>query len=425
MICGFLMIGNAVAESIYMRAHIIQSEARGRAVSRCDQVVETVQYPDKTSDEPAREIMREQGISVSWTGGCAGGKRDGRGVLTIRTQDSIGTVSTEQLEGAFIKGRQLGLWCITRYELSINGQPYRTLNPTFDLTGCVVHAPGAPKDKFRKLVDGRWKMFAHDGAPVEPQVFLAAGTLETLSANALAGATGATVAKTKVVAQSQTLDGLVRGAKIELQSSPTPILLKGKRVAVVLSSQTIAELERFKRERQALIDASVGIQGKEAQAARARFIAASNPDRLLTIVAKALRKHARDVQPLDDLASLKESGFDYALVVDWKSLTRFDLLGKYDSFPGGDADDMGAGTVPTLAGESLSGILINPDLKAVQLYTTKPNIRNKFKHTYRPDDEDEEYISNLRSFFEAAWGENVDDLGSTGEYFDERLKAEY
>ncbi len=420
VVCGLSLTGHVAAQT-GKPYFVILNEARVRAIHLCGPATEAVQYSRMTMTEPAREAMGEMVITVSWTGGCADGKRDGVGVLNLRDQrsfDSGVSVKTEQLEGAFIQGRQIGLWCTTQYQFSIDGVPRREL----DYTGCRVYAPGAPAGQFRKLADGRWQRI-NNGVSVEPPVFLAAGTLETLSAEALAGATGATVAKTKVVMQSQALDGLVRGAKIELQSSAAPISLKGKRVAVVLSSQTIAELERFKRERQALISASASIEGKNAQNYRARFIAASNPDRLLAIVAKAVLKHAREVLPADDFADLQKGGFDYALVVHWKSLTRFDLLGKYASFPGGDYNDWKAGIAPALAGESLSGFLISPELKAVRTYDAAPYVTMKYKETYRPDDE--KYMSELLSFFEGAWGKSLDDLGNTGSHFDARLKAEY
>lgn len=57
----------------------------------------------------------------------------------------------------------------------------------------------------------------------------------------LAAATaGKTDIKAKVAMESRGLDDLVRGSKIALALSETPIQLKGKRVALVLSSQTVS-----------------------------------------------------------------------------------------------------------------------------------------------------------------------------------------
>jgi len=352
---------------------------------------------------------------------CNGGKLKKYLVLLICSSLLIGTAAAEAPTS---KGQRLGLWCsgIHQARFLYDGQPLAAT------TSCSLYGSGAPSGSYRKLADRRWQRLTSDGIPAEPLVFLAAGTLETLSANALADVTDA---KTKVVVQSPALDGLVRGGQIEWKSgSWKGISLKDKRVAIVLSSQTVSELERFKRERQTLIEASASIRDQRVQTARTKFIVASNPDRLLAIVVKVFRKYVKEVQPVDDFTALKKGGFDYALVVHWKSFTRFDLLGKYDSFPEGDYSDWERGTTPAVMGSWLTGILINADLQAVQIYSfNRPHVSTKYISPYekkgvRDDSQGaSDYIAKLASGFESDWGESVDDLGGTGRALDFEMKG--
>lgn len=331
-------------------------------------------------------------------------------------------VGTTTPEAKSASERELGLRC--------NGEAYRA--PLAADSTCLMHGggPAVPSVGYRRLADGRWQSVTTDGVPAQPPIFLAAGSLELVS-SIVRGERKA--AMPKVVVQSPALDGLTSASKIEWQGGPWQgISLKDKRVAVVLSSQSIEELERFRRERKALLDATAGIQNERVQETRKKLVAVSDPDRLLTIVAKVFRKYAREVVPVDDFTAVKKGRFDYILLVHWKSYTRFDLLNGYETFPEGDFSDWAAGRVPAVAGSWLSGMLITPDLKAVELYSPdRPYvyiknsvIRASNKKHKRDRAEDAwTYLIMLATCFGIDWGEGPDDLGGTGRSLEFEMKG--
>jgi hypothetical protein len=382
-------------------------EAQTRAMEQCSTSRVVVTLPKIGSGDKQETL--DAVLTFEWTGGCAEGKRDGAGVLTWHTErPSVGANGpttfkiTTAAEGRFVKGKRLGMWCITRAQSAFGGAP-PNLHPTG--LGCAL-MEGNQKpvsSLYLKQQDGRWQ---ENLVGASGGTFLAAGELEAQSARMLAdAAAGKSDLKAQLVVQSRGLDDLVRGSKIVVSLSPTPIPLTDKRIAVVLSSQAVRELEKFKRERQALIDASAGLRG-QAAAERAKFIQASNPDRLLGNVFKVAKKQARDVQPADDLASLQQGAFDYALVLDWKANTRLDLLGRYrkEDWP------QARGSVSGLTCQSTSAFLVTRELKAVrqipafsECYPVTPSATG-----------DEAYMWLLAAAFARAWGDGPDDTGLTG-----------
>jgi hypothetical protein len=420
---GLSFTGNAAAQApdgqqartaILLRAITLLRETESRAMEQCNTTNLVAQLP--VFDYSKRlETVLEGGISsITWSGGCVDGKRDGAGVLNWRSEQPMGFQSERPLnervkhtvtataEGRFVKGRRIGLWCVTNFQSahsngqSVPGAPLSGL-------GCYLTAgdilPITPQ--YIKQPDGRWleNVLGSPGAST-----LAAGTLEAQSAKMLAdAAVGNTDLKVQVVIESRDLDDLVRGSKIALALSKTPISLKGKRLALVLSSQTVSELERFKRQREALIAASAGLRG-EAGAERAKFIRTSSPDRLLINVLKAVRTHADDVQPADDLGLLKDGGFDYALVIDWKSMTRFDQLGKYakEAWP--------PQPFPAISGvacDALRGFLINRELKVVKQLPAFPTCQIDMSSATG----DQAYMWILATYYANAWGDRPEDTG--------------
>lgn len=272
-----------------------------------------------------------------------------------------------------------------------------------------ARGPHVPFGRYRLLADGRWQLIDWDNVPTEPQVFLPPGSLEAFSSLAVAGKTE------KVFILSSALNGLTEGGKIEWRHDSEGVLA-GKRVAVIMSSQTLEELKHFKRERQALIDATAGIQDDRVQAARARFIEASNPDRLLTTAAQLVCKYAREVRAVDDLASFESDQYDHALIVHWKYFTRFDLPDDLDLFPEGDYFDWVVGGIPAYMGSILSGILIDVDMKAVRICDPfKPHVVTKNMPIQRAsakrdkNEALEDYLASLAHGFQLDWGGNTDE----------------
>lgn len=434
MICSFLLVGVAVAAltpeqeafikkstEISMRAFEIRLEAEARAMEQCEAIQFVASLPRMNSVTEAEETYDET-VTIEWSGACADGKRDGEGGLTwienhtTHTKTSATTtltsrsVTTYKSQGQFVKGRRVGLWCTER--------KYRRESKTEDFTyplkeggetGCAVFGGHAKQltGNFRKQPDGSWMAISGD----QPTgVTLAPGMLEAQGARVLADAAAGKL-ELKVdlvhVAQSKALDDLVRGSKIVLEQSREPILLKDKRIGIVLSSRTISELERFKRERQALIASSSGLTGSAGKF-RDQFIAASDPNRLLTNIAKILRKHVKSVIPAYDLTGLQQGKFDYALIVDWKHQTRLDLLGKFDSLPAVEPGKRVPINSPqSYSGQSLEAFLISRELKAVK-HSPGTDYGNGRLKDYV---DDQAYMARLASSFESYWGKGPDDVG--------------
>lgn len=453
VISSFLLAGPVSAEkydsekslAILTLANKLLLEAESLAMEQCATtrivVPLPIYQPDYDTDKniaTVREGTIETSVAIEWSGGCVEGKRDGVGTLSwIREKpfpfgkDKIQTI-TFRSEGRFVKGQRLGMWCGTvQVKVTKKGVSEPAKIPDSFCSIMAGHTKPPLAGPYRKQPDGSWQEYVN-GRPSDSS--LAAGALEALSDKVLADAvSGKTDLKVELVAQSHALDDLVRGSKIVLAKSSTPISLKDKRVAIVLSSKTISELERFKIERQAFIDASAGLRG-DAATHRAKFIQLSSPDRVLTNIVKVMKRHARDVQPADDLAGLKEGGFDYALVVDWKFKTRFDLLGKFNSLPIMPTDffrtytegDIDKPESPVLAFNLLGGYLINRDLKAIMQFSAPPALSgSSVKLTMSDYDPhgDISYLSHLAYHYEFAWGRSVDKPGSLFSVLDGQLKA--
>lgn len=439
MVCVFLLASPVWAELLTGEqmdtfldsyTHMLLKAER-QAMEQCDTTRIVMPLPHIVTELDANHKATQvagtidETLLIEWSGGCTDGKRDGEGVLswTVKYDDFLldadwGTGrmmtvkrrvvadTTQRSEGRFVKGQRLGLWCTTGKSSITKDQGQ--LQAENSWSGCSVLA-GHDKpltQNYRKQPDGSWLEFV---AASPTGVTLAAGALEAQSAKVLAAAAaGKSNTNAALVAHSQSLDDLVPGSKIVLAPSAAPLSLKDRRVAIVLSSQTVRELERFKHERQTLIDASAGLSGKAATE-RAKFIQASDPNRLLINIIKLVKKYAKDAQPADDLTGLQKGSFDYALVVDWKSMTRFDLLGKYGSFPVPPRDIYSRSLENKMefvvAGESLGGFLIGRDLKAVKQTQAFPKVTMKLPRDYKGADED--YMHLLTMNFARSWGDNA------------------
>lgn len=409
------------ASAISIRANMLLLEAEARALERCDSTRFVVQLPTYDWASLAETTIATT-VSIEWSGACVDARRDGDGVLTwtekttrrksmseaVMTSE---TVVSHRAEGRFVRGQRIGLWCMTKTwallsETRMAGVPASPpARAERHDSGCSVLAGHSKPltDNYRKQSDGRWMTYL-DGQPAGST--LAPGALEAHSAKVLADAAAGKSGQSQpeLVVQNKSLDELVRGSRVVLAPSPMPIALKGKRVAIVLSSQTGDALSQFRHERQALIDASAGLRG-EAAIARRQFIQVSDPDRLLTQVARVMLKHAKSVQPADDLVELQKGGFDYALILDWKQATRFDLLGKFDNFPSSLA-----GTGPDcVASDSLGAFLVGPDLRA--LLQLVPYRSCRYKNDIPGIASDQNYLQTLAWHFAVVFGKDADDIG--------------
>jgi len=423
-----------------------QEALRTRVLEQCGLSSGTTQYPAIFNLSSSNTIPTETMVFEvkTWTGGCVAGKREGQGVIVTRediTQDypeAIRKTTLVKAERHYVRGKQQGLSCVLVNTYFHNDEPAWSNRGL----GCQIWAGENSSAFYRKLPDGRWEETAGDNVPRTLSVLLAAGTLEAESdrivAEAEAGKTD--IAMRQFTVTSDVLDGLIAGMTIRPAENKEPVSLKGKRVALILSSNSIKELERFSKERQSLIDASAHIGQAGAKSAqqksgadaatdaltgisnaeqreRARFIDASRPELLLQGIADALRRDAGKVVAVDDLTGLSRGEFDYALVVDWRSLTRFDLLGKFQALPARDGYDSLPASV--VAGQSLGGILITPGLKSLGVYGGGAHVNwktgdcaeSKREHTC-----DLQYMKTLADFYQVNWL-NPQEVGGTAAYW--------
>ncbi|MCF8198610.1 MAG: hypothetical protein K9J42_07580 [Sulfuritalea sp.] len=424
VVLGFMSMGAATAQvnkepwmENFMRGGKLQATAEEKAMEQCEITRAAFSIPAYNVSTKT-EVTRNVTVAIEWNGGCLDGKRDGEGILSWTTDAEGLPVSTDKghvlrsrSEGRFVKGRRLGLWCTT------GGFDTRTSGGVVQWpTSCSIFAGHATRltSAFRKQSDGSWHEFLGNRAT---GTTVAAGVLEAQSAKVLAEAgAGATNLKANVVAKNQMLDDLVRGSNIALARSDAQVSLQGKRVAVVFSSNMIQELARFKRDREQLIAASNGLSGSAAEY-RDKFIAASNPDKLLVNVAKTLLKYGATAQPADDLGTLQGGQVDYGFILDWKYTIPFDLLGKFDSIP--DASPTPGVKGGGLFCQSMGGFLINRDLKAIKDVPVAPLCLNKFSGQSAGDSG---YMLMLNRYFMWLWGDGPDKLGSIVYGFDRLLK---
>lgn len=420
--CSFLLANVALAltpEQVALNDRVHEVWARGEAqllaaesiaIEKCE--VSNIIVPFPYFDIRSKtEESSDVNITIDWNGYCVDGKREGEGTLTwTKIWEKRGRIFNHkrQAQGRLVKGKRLGIWCHTLTRTSEESRiNYRFTNSD---SGCSVFA-GHDKPltgNYRKQVNGSWEEFNNN---VFTGTTLAAGSLESMSTKLLdeAGA-DKPISVSGVIGQSKIIEDLVRGMRITLAPSTAPISISDKRVAIVLSSNTIKELERYRRERQALIDASSGLNGNAAKF-RDEFIFTSNPDRLLANVLRTLKRNAKVAKPEGDLTALQKGKYDYAFILDWKDSSRFDLLGRYDNFP---ISEWGRKeTYVYVACESLTGFLVTPDLKVVK---TMPGYTTEGCTSKYADDKllgDAAYFEKLAGHYRYFLGKGEDgDLGA-------------
>ena len=263
--------------------------------------------------------------AISWTGGCVKNKRDGRGVLTTRdeTRDNLKNVVTlnsiTKQDITLVAGEPVGLYCVDSTSYN-EGAVYSHT----DLGCALAGFPVAGYDFFRKTSDGRWRLLEL-GKFLEPPVTLAPGALESASERMVAEVRAAkALSPVKLDSRTPALDDIVRDGRFVRLMQLQPLDLKTRRVAIVLTGHALAELDRFRKMRQSLIDQSARGRLKS----RAAFIENSDPARLLGGLAAPMRTNAKSVVPADDLTPLTDGSADYVLVIDWNYTGNFALSPK-------------------------------------------------------------------------------------------------
>lgn len=302
-----------------------------------------------------------------WTGGCREGKRDGPGVLSVRshsldvTTGQRGYAHWYEVEGNFVEGMQVGLGCYVRS--GTEGPDARPM-PHF----CTVFGGDGNPGGFRREPDGRWAVAGIGNKPVEPVAFAAKGALERESERVIAAAKQRRpIGRVRLPVVVADFGDIIRGGSIVLAPSKETPSLRGKRVAIVLSARAVTELERFTKMREALVNSSTRVP-KEARRDREEFIAGSDPGYVVASVVAAVNASGATAVPAEDLNVLKSGAADYALVFDWRFTGNFALDAKqYAALPpcSNEADTR---TCYQFFRHSFSGWLVNSSFEAERFY---------------------------------------------------------
>jgi hypothetical protein len=428
----------------------VEKAQRESVLAQCGLSAGSVRYPGWLALVGGKIPTWQTNFSVkSWTGGCLDQKRDGHGVLVTREdEDSEFLFSTklEKSEGNFVRGRRIGLWCfLENQNFTLGKDDNKTERLADGQTGCRLLDDAGGSGFVEKRADGRWQAMDGFNKPVSPEVVLDPGVVEAesdrLIKEATAGKTGLKVKPFDV--QSDALDGLIAGTRLRTAESTSRISLEGKRVALVLSTRTIGEIDRFTRERQALIDASASLPPpsaprkaaatgadvaleamtgpvNEAMVQRARFIDVSRPELLLKRVATTLRRYAREVVPAEDLSGLSKGEFDYALVLDWQSTTRFDLLGKYKDVAVAGPNSLDEAS--RVGGQRIGGFLISPKMEVVQTFVGYADADTSNKQDACAQGRggntcDRDYLKALADFYAKRWTDTTDQNDQLNRWF--------
>lgn len=265
-----------------------------------------------------------------WSGGCVQGRRDGHGRLRtnlISTSDNSTVPLIFAHEGEMVTGQRAGLWCAWIGKNTFNdgksiAMPPDTRKPA---NYCTLYSPQASfrgalvQASFTQDTDGSWR--------IGPMARISREAMEQASRQLVAATRdGRSPESFRLPVQIDALADLVNGGTAWLVPGPPldyfvktgqPPALAGKRVALVLSTRTGTELQRWGAERQTLLDATAQLREDGMADTRKSFIESTQPEQLLRNWAANMALNGAQVRVADDLSPLAEGSADYALLVDW------------------------------------------------------------------------------------------------------------
>jgi hypothetical protein len=291
-----------------------------------------------------------------WTGGCRDGKRDGPGILTV-SSDSVEVATgirsyahRYELAGTFVDGKQVGLGCYVTPPI------------------CTMFGDDGGVGAFRKEPDGRWVAVDWVGSPLEPMTFAAPGALARESERLIAAVRQRVpIGRVRIPVVVAGFDDLLRGGAIVMAPTMETPPLQGKRVAIVLSARAVSELERYSEMRDTLISLSKRVR-KSGREHREKFIAGSEPGRVVASVVAAVKNLGATAVPAEDLSAIATGAADYALVFDWRFTGNFALDAKqYAALPS-CRDDSDSRTCYQFFRQSFSVWLVNSRLEAERFH---------------------------------------------------------
>lgn len=382
-------------QAVNNAAFAAAADLHAHAVSDCNFTQKTITVPAFAFTPQAQAVVAvtwEFTDSVEWSGACVGGKRDGAGVLTLKTYFLIypgqSFTNIERSEGRLIRGLKRGSWCLVG---------------TSGSRSCRIEASGGASAGFTQTSDGRWT--TGNGAAT---AYVAAADFEAESQRVIAESIAGRPTTVTLQMASAALGGLVRGDSLPYRPVSGALGLRSKPVAIILSDHTIAELARFKASRQALLNrfAAKPVRGKfgpEFEDLLRRLTNSSDPQQLLTSLSSGMRRGVGSVVPAEDLSVLRTGQADYAVIVDWSFVDRLAMTeAQFDKLP--QCSEFGAdpNQCPYLFKTSTTIMVVAPNMTVVKQAALLDQFMIGKGSEWNPN----EMIAREVRFFEMRWDPN-------------------
>jgi TPR repeat protein len=352
-----LVLGSisGVGVSFAASAPVTAAPAKHRALPQSNPATEPAPAsltPAKPAMNPAvldvieaRRIRCESTMAeVRWAGSCKNGFRDGQGTEVYEYKSQYSASHTER-RGTYVEGIPAGWSCttvdITAFEGKVSTRP--SLVGACGLAIPYVGTSWSPL--LRRRANGEWHLDdSRDDFPrPDPAPIIVDGTaLEQANASLIRAAQeGHAAGKIELPLQSSMLADLLPEGRSTLLIDPDdPADVSGKRVAVVLSSQSLKEMERWRAARDEFARTKAyGVLAAPTDAAfLTQLVDKGDASKLLASLVSTLRTVAGSVVPAEDLSPLTRGEADYAVVVDWRFDGGYSDPKQFGSRPRGITD---------------------------------------------------------------------------------------
>lgn len=304
-----------------MRGKAFQ-EASEKAMASCAPAVVTGVMADQYGD--FKSVTRMV-CKTTWSGGCADGKADGPGESrntcesTMRASSGV-TTSTylTLIRGTMVRGKLAGLYRTTSETGGFSGgPPIRTDFYRF--------ADGHPPDLYVKDSQGNYQPALDPMGKPAPKPAVTVAEMDRMSGELIADARkraeGGTIAPR--TASMAALDDLLPGGRVQHAEDRKIRAPAQKSLAVVISSGTIKDSERYKSMLRTMRAEARGmpalrheVWGTLTAADRVRFLEKIEPPAVLEGLFLGLAKAFRVATPAEDLAAARAMNADYSVLVD-------------------------------------------------------------------------------------------------------------
>lgn len=360
-----------------------------------------------------REIsLALKGVKAS----CVNGLRDGAAEFTLtkterqfrRGKLSTTTQTVATWRGNFVAGAQAGLWCRgpqPKRQSTGEGKLEARPSDIGSLSVCTWKGGRQSRDRFVHRADGRWQRVNYLDSLGYFEELMPQGVIEQHSQAIIdAYKTGgdAPALPAPLIEIPQIADLVPEGRLWYPQPGRGPTGLQGKRVALVFTTRSQQAIERYRAQRQQILDATAALR-QSAPAEYRAFAEAGDPQHLVDVVVANVRPHVGTLVPASDLDALAQGQVDYALIVDCAPELRTDVLGNYESVLSATPKYTAPRLLTTRAGflllDSAFRVVTawNRDEGIVPRFMPYDGLRNRFTG-------DREYLYQLSAALRDQWG---------------------